>query len=90
MKTLKTIAAVLVLGAAAPALADHPFNPDCHLEGINQALDSVMAQIQSSPAFGHAGGHYGRALEDLKKVKNQLHDGCRAWNGSLGRNDWAR
>jgi hypothetical protein len=66
---------------SSPAEADdHPFNPDCHLEGINGSLDSAIAQIRSSPAIGHAGGHYGKALEDLQRVKNQLHAGCYAWN----------
>ncbi len=73
-----------VMFAAAPALADHPFPPDCHLEGINMQLDAAMAQIRSSPAWGHAGGHYARALEDIQKVKKNLHEGCRAYNGK----DW--
>jgi len=73
-----------VLFAAAPALADHPFPPDCHLEGINRSLDEAINQIHSSPAWGHASGHYARAIEDLQKVKKNLHEGCRAFNGR----DW--
>jgi hypothetical protein len=80
-----TALAALAIGGltmtATPAEADdHPFNPDCHLEAINQSLDSVIIQIRSSPAIGHAGGHYGKALEDIQRVKNQLHAGCYAWN----------
>jgi hypothetical protein len=46
-------------------------------------IDSIKEQIQSSPALGHAGGHYRRALEDADQVRRQLHEGCRAWNKSL-------
>jgi hypothetical protein len=73
-----------VLFAAAPALADHPFPPDCHLEGINRSLDEAINQIHSSPAWGHAGGHYAKAERDLQNVTKNLHEGCRAFNGR----DW--
>ena len=63
-----------------PAAADAPFPPDCHLDGINQGLDSAIAQIKSSPALGHADGEYGKALASIQEVKNHLHNGCRDWN----------
>ena len=43
----------------------------------------VREQIKASPALGHAGGHYQRALEDIEQTRKQLHEGCRAWNKSL-------
>jgi hypothetical protein len=64
----------------APASADAPFPADCHLDGINQGLDSAIAQIKSSPALGHADGEYGKALASIQEVKNHLHNGCRDWN----------
>jgi hypothetical protein len=79
-----SIAAALLL-APAVARADAPFNPDCHLQAINASLDSVREQIKSSPALGHAAGHYRRALEDVERTRKQLHEGCRAWNNSLKR-----
>ena len=79
---LSSIAAALLL-APAVARADQPFNPDCHLEAINASLDSVREQIKASPALGHAGGHYKRALEDIEHTRKQLHEGCRAWNKGL-------
>jgi hypothetical protein len=68
------------LFGSTPAEADEAFPSDCHLEGINLGLDSTIAQIKSSPAAGHAGGHYGRALLDIEAVRKQLHEGCRVWN----------
>jgi hypothetical protein len=79
---LSSIAAALLLGPAV-ARADEPFNPDCHLQAINASLDSVREQIKSSPAYGHAAGHYKRSLEDIERTRKQLHEGCRAWNRSL-------
>jgi hypothetical protein len=81
-RTLLSIALALCL-APAVARADAPFNPDCHLEAINASFDSIRDQIKSSPALGHAGGHYKRALEDIERTRKQLHEGCRAWNKSL-------
>jgi len=43
----------------------------------------VREQIKASPALGHAGGHYQRALGDIEQTRKQLHEGCRAWNKSL-------
>ena len=86
MKKWLLLVAIVVCGALIPtgaALSDKPFNPDCHLEGINSGLDAIIAQIKRSPAYGHAGGHYGKALKDLAKTRKQLHEGCRAWNDSL-------
>ena len=81
-RRLLSIAAALLL-APAVARADQPFNPDCHLEAIKASLDSVRDQIKASPAYGHAGGHYRRSLEDLERTRKQLHEGCRAWNKSV-------
>lgn len=75
---LSIVAGAVLFGGAGVALAE---NPDCHLEGINRDLDSVIAQIQSSPANGHAAGHYAKSIQDLQKVKQQIQEGCRAWNG---------
>ncbi len=85
MKKLMTAVVFAVLMPAGVALADQPFNPDCHLEGINGGLDSIIAQIKSSPAYSHAGGHYAQAVKDLEKTRKQLHEGCHDWNKSLRR-----
>ncbi len=79
---LSSVAAALLL-APAVARADERFNPDCHLEAVNASLDSVRDQIRASPAYGHAGGHYKRSLQDVERTRKQLHEGCRAWNRSL-------
>ena len=84
MKKLMTWSVFAAAVLAGPiARADAPFNPDCHLEAINASLDSVRDQVKSSPALGHAGGHYKHALEDLEKLRKQLHAGCHAWNQGL-------
>ncbi len=85
MKKHSLAIVVGVLLPAGAAFSDAPFNPDCHLQGINSGLDSVIAQIKSSPAFGYAGGHYASALQDLEQTRKQLHQGCRAWNKSLAK-----
>ncbi len=74
------VAVTAMLIWAPPAGADAPFPADCHLDGINQSLDSAIAQIKSSPALGHADGEYGKALQSIQEVKNHLHNGCRDWN----------
>ena len=79
---LSSLVAGLLL-APAIAKAEEGFNPDCHLEAINTSLDSVRDQVKSSPALGHAGGHYKRALEDIEKLRKQLHEGCHAWNAGM-------
>ena len=81
-RTLLSIALALSLSPAI-ARAEEPFNPDCRLEAINASFDSIRDQIKASPALGHAGGHYKRALEDIERTRKQLHEGCRAWNKSL-------
>lgn len=81
---LSVLAAATLLGPGT-ALADRPFPPDCHLEFINGRIDEAINQIRSSPAWGHAAGHYAHAIDDLQKVKHQLHEGCKAWNMSMGR-----
>jgi hypothetical protein len=80
---LSSAALALSIAPAAARAADEPFNPDCHLQAINASLDSVREQIKSSPAYGHAAGHYKRSLEDIERTRRQLHEGCRAWNRSL-------
>jgi hypothetical protein len=84
---LAASAGVVLLGTlvsgALWARADEHFNPDCHLQGINRDLDSAIGQIRSSPAYGHAAGHYAKAIQDLEQVKTQLHDGCGNWNMSM-------
>ncbi len=80
---LSSIAAALLLAPVAARAAEAGFNPDCHLEAINSGLDSVRDQIKSSPALGHAGGHYAKALQALEAVRKQLHEGCHAWNASM-------
>jgi hypothetical protein len=80
---LSSAALALLITPAAARAADAPFNPDCHLQAINASLDSVREQIKSSPAYGHAAGHYRRSLEDIERTRRLLHEGCRAWNKSL-------
>jgi hypothetical protein len=77
----RTLLVSLVALSLAPVASAQgkDFNPDCHLEGINQGLDGVRDEIKSSPALGHAGGHYKRALQDIEKLRKQLHEGCHAW-----------
>jgi hypothetical protein len=62
------------------ASADEGVPKDCHLEAINGEINSLKTTIKSSPAYGHAGGHYKNALEELEKLRTQLQEGCRAWN----------
>ena len=62
-------------GAATTA----PNEADCKISDINGALDTAMNAIKASPAMGHAGGHYAKALKDLEGVKKQLDEGCKAW-----------
>jgi hypothetical protein len=76
--TMLASGAALMTGSNA--LADAPFPPDCRLAGINQGIDGAIAEIKQSPALGHAGGHYAKAIKDLEAVKKQLHEGCHAWN----------
>ena len=82
-KLMVAIVAGSVLVLSGAALSDEPFNADCHIQGINDGIDGVIAQIKSSPAFGHAGGHYANAIKDLEKTRKQLHEGCHAWNKGL-------
>jgi hypothetical protein len=77
---LMLVSSGVAMAADAPPAGDKEFNPDCHLDGINQALDGAAEQIKSSPAYGHAGKHYAKALKDLEAVKKQLREGCHAWN----------
>ena len=82
---LTAVTGLLVFGCTGLARADEPFNPDCHLREINEKLDALEMHIKTSPAWGAAAGHYGRAMDDLEKVRKQLHEGCRAWNEGLHR-----
>ena len=79
---MKRILMAAIAGSmlAGVAHADEKYNPDCHLEAIDPSINSVIDQIKSSPALGHAGGHYAKALKDLEAVKKQLHEGCVVWN----------
>jgi hypothetical protein len=74
-----TLMGSMILSAGA-AFADPQYNPDCHLDSINQSIDAAIAQIKSSPAAGQAGGHYGKAVKDLEHTKKQLEEGCVKWN----------
>ena len=56
-----------------------PSKADCKLDDINAAIDNAIAAIKASPAIGHAGGHYKRAVVDLEKTKKQLAIGCNQW-----------
>ena len=64
---------------SAPAQAEHP---KCALGVIDRAIDDAEKEIRASPAIGHAGGHYAKALSDLQTTKRQLHEGCDAWEKS--------
>jgi len=73
------VVGVGLLGAGA-ALADgDDFHPHCRIAAIEQQLSAAIGEIKQSPAYRHAGGHYGRAIEDIEKTKRQLREGCRAW-----------
>ena len=54
-------------------------NPDCHLDSIEAAIDGVIGAVEASPACGHAGGHYAKAVKDLNGTRKQLREGCAAW-----------
>lgn len=56
-----------------------PNKADCKLDDINAALDNAIAAIKASPAIGHAGGHYKKAVADLERTKKQLAIGCNQW-----------
>jgi hypothetical protein len=54
-------------------------NPKCGIATIDRAIADAEREISASPASGHAGGHYAKAIRDLEATKRQLHDGCAAW-----------
>ena len=76
---MATLAGSMLLSASAFAAE----NPDCKLDAADASIQATIDAIKSSPALGHAGGHYGKAVKDLEAVKKQLHEGCAAWNKSL-------
>jgi hypothetical protein len=80
---MKRIAMMLVAGSvlfgAGLAQADDDWHPRCRIHEIEEHMNRAIGEIKQSPAMGHAGGHYGRAIEDLEKVKRQLREGCHAW-----------
>lgn len=78
MKAFFGVVAGVVLFSAGLAKADE-FHPHCRIAGIDQGLNAAITEIKQSPANGHAGGHYARAIEDIEKVKKQLREGCRVW-----------
>jgi hypothetical protein len=69
------VGSVLFLGEP-PASAD---DDACGLRLIDLGIDGAIVEIKASPAIGHAGGHYGRAIRDLEATRRQLHDGCGDW-----------
>ncbi len=79
MKRILTslVAGSLILSSAAAMAGE---NPDCKLDAADASIQATIDAIKSSPAYGHAGGHYGKAEKDLGAVKKQLHAGCAAWN----------
>jgi hypothetical protein len=78
-KTLFGVVAGLAICTAGVAHADENWHPHCRIAGIEQGINAAITEIKQSPAMGHAGGHYGRAIEDLEKTKRQIREGCRAW-----------
>lgn len=70
------LAGAAVLLAAPLARAE---DPACGLSAIDQGIDGAMAEIKQSPAMGHAGGHYAKALKELHATKAQLRVGCADW-----------
>ena len=80
---LSTASLIAIFGTvlrSETAQADDAFPADCRLNAIDPQIDALSAVITSSPALGHAGGHYARAIDDLKRIKAQLHEGCTVWN----------
>lgn len=67
----------LVLLAAPVARAE---DPACGLQAIDRGIDDAIKEIKQSPAMGHAGGHYGKAIKDLMETKKQLRVGCADWD----------
>jgi hypothetical protein len=83
-KTILAIGIGMGIGAGAMFLGARVGNADefhegCRIKGIEQGLSAAITEIKQSPAFGHAGGHYKRSIEDIEKTKHQLREGCHAW-----------
>lgn len=78
-RTVFGLVSGLVICLAGVAQADEHWHPHCRIEGIEQGLNAAITEIKQSPAMGHAGGHYGRAIEDIERTKKQIREGCRAW-----------
>jgi hypothetical protein len=72
-------AGATLLGSGIARADGDDWHPRCRIQGIEQQLNGAITEIKQSPAMGHAGGHYGHAIEDIEKVKRQLREGCRAW-----------
>jgi hypothetical protein len=73
---LTTIVGSVFFLGEPPASAD---DDACGLRLIDLGIDGAIVEIKGSPAIGHAGGHYGRAIRDLEATKRQLHEGCADW-----------
>jgi hypothetical protein len=54
-------------------------DPACSIDLIEAAINGVIAAVEGSPACGHAGGHYAKAVRDLYATESQLRIGCRDW-----------
>jgi hypothetical protein len=74
-----TLAVGVIAAIAGPASVAQAEDPKCGIGPIDRAVSDAEREIKSSPASGHAGGHYAKALRDLQATKRQLHDGCAAW-----------
>jgi hypothetical protein len=55
------------------------FHEGCRIAGIEQGLNASITELKQSPAYGHASGHYKKAIEDIERTRKQIHEGCRAW-----------
>lgn len=80
------VAGSVLLGAGF-AQADEEWHPRCRIHEIEEHMNHAINEIKQSPAYGEAGGHYGRAIEDLERVKRQLRDGCHVWMKSERREE---
>ena len=77
VKNIAMACCCALLGLASTARAE---DAACGLSAIDDGINQAVSQIKSSPANGHAGGHYGKAIRDLEATKKNLHEGCKAWD----------
>lgn len=54
-------------------------DPACKIDAVESAISRLSDIVKSSPAFGHAGGHYAKALKKVQESRTELEGGCAQW-----------